>query len=138
MNNNRGEKNSIPLYGNVLCCKAVYINDIHCCETATDAKNVNNLTLPFANSHTHHFNSHFYPQYGVIKGHQPNKNNTFNVFDTECIQEVDNFQIYIDILTTETKCLHTIQQDLLPISVLIPMYMWQPYLMLMIYPRLYL
>ena len=44
------------------------------------------------------------------------------MLDTECIQEVDNFQIYIDIFTNETKCLHTIQQDLLPISILVPKY----------------
>ena len=46
----------------------------------------------------------------------------FYVFDTECIQEVDNFQIYIDIFTNQTECLNTIQQDLLPISLLIPKY----------------
>ena len=44
----------------------------------------------------------------------------FYVFDTECIQEVDNLQIYIDIFTNQTECLNTIQQDLLPISILIP------------------
>ena len=93
VNNNRGEKNSQRLYGNVVHCKAVYIDDIHCCETAAEAKNVANLELPCANSHTHHFNSYFYPQDGVINGHQPDKNHTFYVFDTECIQEVDNFQI---------------------------------------------
>ena len=41
------------------------------------------------------------------------------MFDTECIQEVDNFQINIDIFTNETKRLHTIQHDLLPISILV-------------------
>ena len=122
INNNRGVKNSQRLYGDVVHCKAVYINDIHCCETAADAKNVANLALPYANSHTHHFNSYFYPQDGVTNGHQPDKNHTFYVFDTECIQEVDNFQIYIDIFTNETKRLHTIQQDLLPISILVPKY----------------
>ena len=93
VNNNRGEKNSRRLYDDVVHCKAVYIDDIHCCKTAAEAKNVANLALPCANSHTHHFNLHFYPQDGVINGHQPNKNLTFYVFYTECIQEVDNFQI---------------------------------------------
>ena len=83
-----------------------------------------NLALPCANPQSHHFNSFLYqyPQDGVINGHQPNKNNTFYVFDTECIQEVDNFQIYIDIFTNQTECLNTSQQDLLPISILIPKY----------------
>ena len=122
LNNNRGEKNSQRLYDDVVYCEAVYINYIYCCETAADAKNVANLALPCANSHTHHFNSHYYPQDGVINGHQPNKNHTFYVFDTECIQEVDNLQINRDIFTNETIRLHTIQQDLLPISILVPMY----------------
>ena len=103
MNNNRGEKNSHRLYNNVVHCKAVYIDNIYCCETAADVKKIANLALPCANSHTHHFNLHLYPQDGVINGHQPNKNLTFYVFDTECIQEVDNFQIYIDTFTNETK-----------------------------------
>ena len=38
MNIIRGEKNSQRLYNKVVYCKAVYINDIHCCETAADAK----------------------------------------------------------------------------------------------------
>ena len=122
INNNRGEKHSRRLYDDVVHCKAVYINNIYCCEAAADAKNVANLALPCANSHTHHFNLHFYPQDGVINGHQPDKNHTFYVFDTECIQEVDNFKIHIDIFTNETKRLHTIQQDLLPISILVPKY----------------
>ena len=46
----------------------------------------------------------------------------FYAFDTECIQEVDNFQIYIDTFTNQTECLNTIQQDLLSISLLIPKY----------------
>ena len=53
------------------------------------------------------------------------KNNLFYVFyafDTESIQEVDNFQINIDVFTNQTECLNTIQQDLLPISLLIPEY----------------
>ena len=46
----------------------------------------------------------------------------FNLFDIECIQEVDIFQIYIGIFTNETKCSHTIQEDFLPVSLLIPKY----------------
>ena len=122
LNNYRGEENSRRLYNDVVYCKAVYINDIYCCETAADAKNVAKLALPCENSHTHHFNSYFYPQDGVTCGHQPDKNHTSYVFDTECIQEVDNIKIYIDTFTNETKCLHTIQQDLLPISILVPKY----------------
>ena len=49
-------------------------------------------------------------------------NNTHYVFDTECIQEVDNFKINIDIFTNLTECLDTIQQDLLPKSIVIPKY----------------
>ena len=99
MNNNRGEKNSRRLYSNVIYCESVYSNDISCCDTVTDAINVANLALPCANSQSHHFNAHLYlyPQDGVIYGHQPDKDNTFYAIDTECIQEVDNFQIYIDI-----------------------------------------
>jgi hypothetical protein len=48
-------------------------------------RNAAKLALPSANSHTHHFNSYFSPQDGVTNGHQPNKNHTFYVFDTECI-----------------------------------------------------
>jgi hypothetical protein len=109
-------------YTTILFTAKQYIDYIHCCETAADAENVANMALPCAYSHTHDFNSYFYPQDGVINGHQPNKNHVFNVFDTECIQEIDNFQIYIDVFTNETKCLHNIRQDLLPISILIPKY----------------
>ena len=42
LNNNRGEKNSQRLYDDVVDCKAVYNDDIYCCETAADAKNVAN------------------------------------------------------------------------------------------------
>ena len=50
------------------------------------------------------------------------KNNTYYVFDSECIQEVDNVTINIDIFTYQTECLNTIQQDLMPISLVIPEY----------------
>ena len=124
MNNNRGENNSQRLYNDVIYCESVNIDNIHYCDTVADAKNVANLALPCTNPQSHHFNSHLYPypQDGVINGHQPDKNNMFYAFDTECIQEVDNFQIYIDIFTNQTECLNTIQQDLLPISILIPKY----------------
>ena len=38
MTNNRGEENSQRLYGNVIYYKAVYIDDIYCCEAAADMK----------------------------------------------------------------------------------------------------
>ena len=63
-----------------------------------------------------------YPQDGVINRHQPDKINTFYAFDTECILEVDKFLIYIDNFTNQTECLNSIQQDFLPISILIPKY----------------
>ena len=50
------------------------------------------------------------------------KKNTVYVFDAECIQEVDNFKVYIDIYITQTEGLKTLKQDLLPISLLIPKY----------------
>ena len=72
-------------------------------------KNLANLVLPVANSQSHHFNSHLYPysQNGVIIRHEPDKNKMFYAFDTECIHEVDNFQIYIEIFTHQTECLNT-------------------------------
>ena len=99
--NNRGEKNSQGLHGNVVDCESVNIKDKPCCDTATDLMNVANLALPCANSHSHHFNLCVYPfpQDGAINGHQPNKNYTFHAFDTECIQEVDNLLIYICTFT---------------------------------------
>ena len=63
------------------------------------------------------------PQDEVISKQQPNKNNNvFHVFDTECIQEVGNFHIYIDTLTTKDVDTSIIQQDLLPLSIIIPKY----------------
>ena len=40
---NRGEKNSQQLYNNVVNYETVYINDIYCIETATNAINTANL-----------------------------------------------------------------------------------------------
>ena len=63
------------------------------------------------------------PQDGVINKQQCNKNNyAFHAFDTECIQEVDNFHIYINTFTTEDVDTSIIQQDLLPVSIIIPKY----------------
>ena len=59
MNNIRGEKNSQRVYNDAVYFETVYINDIHYCETAADAKNVANLALPCASSC--HFNSYLYP-----------------------------------------------------------------------------
>ena len=38
------------------------------------------------------------------------------------IHEVDNFQVYINILNNQHSYVNTIQQDLLPVSLLIPKY----------------
>lgn len=48
--------------------------------------------------------------------------NFFYAFDNSCIQEVDNFpaQTCINILTTQTLCLNTIQHDLMPASLIVP------------------
>ena len=54
---NRGEKNSQQLYDDVINCEAVYIDDIHCCETAANAINTANLALSCAQNNSHHFNS---------------------------------------------------------------------------------
>ena len=72
----------------------------------------------------HHFNllTLQHSQDGIITEQSLIKNYTYYVFDTECIQEVDKFTINIDIFTTQTECLNTIQQDLLPISIMIPKY----------------
>ena len=80
--------------------------------------------MPHANYKTHHFNLLTLQsgQDGIITEQSLIKNSTHYVFDTECIQEVDNFTINIDIFTTRTECLNTIQQDLLPISIVIPKY----------------
>ena len=96
MNNNKGENNSRWLNNNVVYCKAVYIDDIHSCETAADAKNLSNLELPCANSQSHHLNSHLYlyPQDGIINGNQPDKNNSFYVFDNGfCVGALNSVEI---------------------------------------------
>ena len=52
----------------------------------------------------------------------PDKNITFYAFDTLYVQEVDNFQIYINKLNNQYTDVNITQQDLLPISLLVPKY----------------
>ena len=47
-----------------------------------------------------------YPLVGDITGVLPNHCMTFYVFDTTCIQKVNNFQIQIDLFKSQTKCFH--------------------------------
>ena len=125
ISNKRGEKNSRRLHDNVVNCDTVHLDEMKCCESAADAINVANVALPRAISHTHHFHLEtlLSPQDGVKSKQQCNKNNfAFHAFDTECIQEVDNFHIYIDTFTTEDVDTSIIQQDLLPVSIIIPKY----------------
>ena len=81
--------------------------------------------MPCINLYTHHFNllTLQHSQDEMSTEQLLIKNNTHYVFDTESIQEVDNFTINTDIFTTQTECLNTIQQDLLPISIVIPKYL---------------
>ena len=78
--------------------------------------------MPCTDSYTHHFNllTSQYSQDENLTRHLLAKNYTVFVFDTECIQEVDNFKIYIDIHANQDECIDTTQQDLLPISTIIP------------------
>ena len=83
------------------------------------------MALPNANNNeTHHFDllTLQSEQDGTNTEQLLIENNTYYVFDTECIQEVDNFTINIDIFTNQTEYLNTIQQGLLPISIVIPKY----------------
>ena len=52
----------------------------------------------------------------------PDSQITFYAFDTMHIHEVDNFQIHINVLNNQHSYVNTIQQDLLPVSLLIPKY----------------
>ena len=125
ISNKRGEKNSQRLHDDVVNCDTIHLDEIKCCESATDTINVAYMALPCAISHTHHFHLETWmsPQDGVINEQRRNKNNyAFHAFDTECIQEVDNFHIYIDTFTTEDVDTFIIQQDLLPVSIIIPKY----------------
>ena len=78
--------------------------------------------MPCTDSYTHHFNllSSQYSQDEISTRHLLKKKKMVYVFDAECIQEVDNFNIYIDIHTNQDECLDSTQQDLLPISTIIP------------------
>ena len=98
----RGEFNSRRLYNKVINCDTVYLDKIICCDTAAGATNNTKMALPHANYKTHHFNllTLQSEQDGIITEQSLIKNSTHYVFDTECIQEVDNFTINIDIFTT--------------------------------------
>ena len=106
---NQGEINSQLLY-----------DDIIYCDTVVHVTNIAQVALPSAVSQSHHLFD--YPQDGDITGELPDKLNTFHVFDTECIHEVDNFQVHIDLFKIQSKDLHIFQQDLLPVSLFIPKY----------------
>ena len=62
------------------------------------------MATPCINLYTHHFNllTLQHSQDEISNEHILNKNNTAFVFDTECIQEVDNFLINIDMQTNQT------------------------------------
>ena len=124
MNINRGETNSCELYGNVVFCDTDMRNHNLNCDTVVRETNINYQTLPHAVSHSHHLHSlHFtFPQDGVLLGVLPDSQITFYAFDTMHIHEVDNFQIHINILNNQHSYVNTIQQDLLPVSLLIPKY----------------
>ena len=124
MNTNRGEINSHELYDDVVFCDTDMRNHNINCDTVIRETNINYQTLPHAVSHSHHFHSlHFtFPQDGVLLGVLPDSQITFYAFDTMHIHEVDNFQIHINILNNQHTYVNTIQQDLLPVSLLIPKY----------------
>ena len=100
---NRGENHSRRLYDDVISCEAVNIEDINCCETAN--KKINIVRLALTNTKTHHFDLiHFQnSQVENITKQLLEKKNTVHVFNAECIQEVDNFKVYIDIYITHTE-----------------------------------
>ena len=93
-------------------------------ETVVHETNINYQTLTYAVSHSHHFHSlHFtFPQEGDLLRMLPSSQITFCTFDIMYIHEVDNFQVYINILNNQHSYVNTIQQDLLPVSLLIPKY----------------
>ena len=124
MNTNRGEINSRELYNNVVFCDTDMRNHNFNCDTVVRKTYTFNQTLPHAVSHSHHFHSlHFtFPQGRVLLGVLPGSQITFYAFDTMHIHEVDNFQIHINVLNNQHSYMNTIQQDLLPVSLLIPKY----------------
>ena len=106
---NQGEINSQWIY-----------DDIIYCDTVVHATNIAQVALLNAVSHSHHLFD--YPQDGDITGELPDELNTFHVFDTACIYKVDNFNIHIDLFKIQSKDVHKSQQDLLPVSLFIPIY----------------
>ena len=124
MNTNRGEKNSRELYNDVVFCDTdMKIHIINCDTVVRETKSLN-TTLLHTDSHSHHFHSIHttFPQDGDQNGVLPDKNITFYAFDTLYVHEVDNFQIYINKLNNQYTDVNIIQQDLLPISLLVPKY----------------
>ena len=71
------------------------------------------MATPCTNCYTHHLNrlTLQYSQNEISNGHLLNKNTTTFLFDTKCIQEVDNFKIYKDIHTNQNEYTDTIQYD---------------------------
>ena len=124
MNTNRGEINSRELYDNVVFCDTDMKNHNINCDTVVHETNIFNQTLPHAVSHSHHFHSlnFTFPQDGVLLGVLPDSQITFYAFDTMHIHELDNFQIHINVLNNQHSYVNTSQQDLLPVSLLIPKY----------------
>ena len=103
MNINRGETNSCELYGNVVFCDTDMRNHNLNCDTVVRETNINYQTLPHAGSHSHHFHSlHFtFPQDGVLLRVLPGGQIIFYALDIMYIHEVDNFQIYINVLNNQ-------------------------------------
>ena len=93
------------------------------CDTVHET-NIVNPTLFCAVSHSHHFHSlHFtFPHDGDLLGVLPGSQISFYLFDIMYNDEVDNFPISISILNNQHSYMNTIQQDLLPVSLLIPKY----------------
>ena len=94
------------------------------CDTIVHETNILKSILLHKNSHSHHFQSLHtaFPQDGDQNGVLPDKNITFYAFNTLYVHEVDNFQIYINKLNNQYTDVNIIQQDLLPISLLVPKY----------------
>ena len=94
------------------------------CDTVVCETNILSSTLLHTDSHSHHFHALHatFPQDGDQNGVLPDKNNIFYAFDTLYVHEVDNFQIYINKLNNQYTDVNIIQQDLLPISLLVPKY----------------
>jgi hypothetical protein len=124
MNTKRGETNSQWLHNKVVFYDRDMRNHTFNQDTVVHETNIINQILPHAASHSHHFRSlcFTFPQDGGLLGVLPGKQNTFYAFDTMYIHEGDNFQIYIHILNNQHTHMNTIQQDLLPVSQLIPKY----------------